>query len=155
MPTWSGPTTGHPGYCRCRSKRFGPLPLHPGRYSQLFSQHSTPAASRSSFRRIRGKKVRSVITKQLSKWGTRQGYGVPQGAPLSPLMTNWYLTSVDKFFERRKSLLISATWMISFYWSPATTGALNHVWSTWRRSSISLSSNSTIQSQDSQRYNRR
>ena len=57
------------------------------------------------FRRIRGKKVRSVITRQLSKWGTRQGYGVPQGAPVSPLMVNWYLARVDKFFERRKSVL--------------------------------------------------
>ncbi len=56
------------------------------------------------FRRIRGQKVRSAITKQLSKWGNRQEYGVPQGAPLSPLMTNLYLAPIDKFFERRKGI---------------------------------------------------
>jgi retron-type reverse transcriptase len=56
-------------------------------------------------RRILDKKVRSIISKQLSMWGSRPGYGLPQGAPLSSLMTNWYLASIDRFFEGKSDIV--------------------------------------------------
>jgi len=57
------------------------------------------------FRRVIGKAVRDVISNQLSKWSFGKDLGVPQGSPLSPLLANWYLSPIDEFFKRRKTVL--------------------------------------------------
>lgn len=59
-------------------------------------------------RLIRGtfssRRINRVISGTLERGQTRPGRGLPQGAPLSPLLANMCLNEVDWFFHQRKTV---------------------------------------------------
>jgi hypothetical protein len=56
---------------------------------------------------FRGRRMNRFIAATLRQGQSRPGFGLAQGAPLSPLLANMYLTGVDWFFEQRPTLFSS------------------------------------------------
>lgn len=52
-------------------------------------------------RRLQGQKLISLLWSQITAWAKRKNIGITQGAPLSPLLANWFLSDVDHFFMAR------------------------------------------------------
>jgi hypothetical protein len=54
--------------------------------------------------RFSGRRTIRLIRAFLKQGQFKSGRGVAQGAPLSPLLANWYMTGVDWFFHRRETV---------------------------------------------------
>jgi RNA-directed DNA polymerase len=54
-------------------------------------------------RRLQGQKLISLVWSQITAWAKYKRIGIAQGAPLSPLLANWFLSDVDWFFVARST----------------------------------------------------
>ena len=55
-------------------------------------------------RRLRGGRLLRLLERQLRAWARVPGRGVPQGAPLSPVLANWFLSPLDQFYAGRTTV---------------------------------------------------
>ena len=55
-------------------------------------------------RLVSGRRLMHPLRQQVDAWRSARGRGLPQGAPLSPVLANLVLWEVDAFFNRRRNL---------------------------------------------------
>lgn len=56
-------------------------------------------------RRLRGGRLLHLLEQRLRAWARVPGRGLLQGAPLSPVLANWFLLPLDRFFAARSTAL--------------------------------------------------
>ena len=75
--------------------------------ANYFDSIDVVALQRTLFRRVNDRRIRRLTRAFLRRGQRTSGRGLVQGAPLSPLLANWYLSPVDWFFERRRTVFFA------------------------------------------------